>query len=64
MRKILRILSALLLIAYITDLLLKKMFLADWYGQYALPETADYLLLFFSVGCFLLSIVKIESPAV
>lgn len=60
MRRALRILSGALLAVYLGDLFLKKWFLADFYGAYALPETAAYLFLFFAVGCFVLSIIRYE----
>ncbi|GJL81160.1 MAG: hypothetical protein DHS20C01_07940 [marine bacterium B5-7] len=60
MRRFLKPLSALLLLAYVIDLLLKKFFLNGFYGAYAFPEVASYLCLFFSVGLFLLSIIRVE----
>jgi len=60
MRRILKLLSALLLVVYLVDLLLKKFFLSGFYAAYALPEVISYLCLFFSAGLFLLSIIRIE----
>ncbi len=56
--------SGILIGIYLVDLLLKKFFLAGFYGEWALPEVASYLFLFFSVGCFLISIMRAddESP--
>ncbi|KAA3623925.1 MAG: hypothetical protein DWQ08_10955 [Proteobacteria bacterium] len=61
MRRFLKPISAVLLLVYLADLLLKKFFLSGFYAQYALPETASYLFLFFSVGVFLLAIVRIDT---
>jgi hypothetical protein len=61
MRRVLKILSAVLLAIYVADLLLKKFFSDGALGAWTLPETTDYLCLFFAVGCFLLAIVRIES---
>ncbi len=61
MKRMFRILSYLLLAVYVGDLLGKKFFSGGFYAAWALPETAAYLFLFFAVGCFLFSIVRIES---
>ena len=60
MTRILRLVSALLMAVYLGDLFMKR-FLGDgFYAAYALPETAAYLALFFAVGVFLLSIIKLD----
>lgn len=61
MRRIAKIISGVFFLVYLADVLLKKFFLASFYREFALPETASYLFLLFSVGFFLFSVMQYDT---